>query len=103
MVSFFQYTEETMQIENIEPSLNATSSARFDNISASIIEHALVVQSCHGTYYAARLLHSKGISISVALRTLTRPDQRRKLTQPALLGPRMYGSVSALMYRHTCA
>ena len=89
--------------KNIEPSITAERRARVDSISASIIEHALVVQSCHGTYYAARLLHSKGISISIALRILTRPHQHRKLAQPTLLGPRMYGSVSALMYRHTCA
>ena len=87
--------------KNIEPDISAENSARLDNTSANIIEHALVVQSCHGTYHAARLLHSKGICISVALLTLARPELHRKFTQPTLLAPRMYGSVAALMYRHT--
>ena len=92
-----------MQKEHIESSVTAARRLRLDNVSASIIEHALVVQSCHGTYLAARLLHSKGISLSVALRTLTRPGQQRKFAPPTMLAPRMYGTVAALMYRHTCA
>lgn len=92
-----------MQEETIKASITAARRLRLDNISASIIEHALVVQSCHGTYFAACLLQSKGISLSIALRTLTRPGQQRTFAPPTLLAPRMYGSVSALMYRHTCA
>jgi hypothetical protein len=92
-----------MNKKNIEPALIETHGSRLDSISAGIIEHALVIQSCHGTYHAARLLHSKGISLSIALRTLTRAGQRRASAPAALLSPRMYGSVAALMYRHTWA
>jgi hypothetical protein len=92
-----------MQEENSESSGAAADSLQLDNVSASIIAHALVIQSCHGTYFAARLLKSKGISLGIALRTLTRPGQQREFAPPLLLAPRMYGSVSALMYRHTWA
>ena len=90
--------------KNIASNISAENNLRLDDSSASIIEHALVVQACHGTYHAARLLHSKGICISIALRTLARPDLRRRLAQPTLLAPRRYdnvSAVSALMYRHT--
>ena len=92
-----------MHKKNIEAPLPDLHRLRSDSASASIIEHALVVQSCHGTYYAARLLHSKGISLVTALRLLTRPDRQRRPAQPALLAPRMYGSVPSMVYRHTWA
>lgn len=90
-----------MQPENIESSVTAARCLHLDNSSASLVEHALVVQSCHGTFLAARLLQSKGIALHIALRTLTRPGQHPTFALPPLLAPRLYGSVSALMYRHT--
>ena len=90
-----------MHEKNIEPRAPDLHRLRSDSASASIIEHALVVQACHGTYYAARLLHSKGIGLVTALRLLTRPDRQRRQVQPALLAPRLYGSVPSMMYRHT--
>jgi hypothetical protein len=92
-----------MHQKNIEERVPDLYRLRSDSASASLIEHALVVQSCHGTYYAARLLHSKGIGLVTALRLLTRPDRQRRATQPALLAPRLYGSVPSTMYRHTWA
>lgn len=92
-----------MSEKNIELNLIEKHGSRLDSVSAGIIEHALVIQSCHGTYHAARLLYDKGIGIDVALHTLARNDQRRTVASPALLAPRLYGSVAALMYRHTCA
>jgi hypothetical protein len=90
-----------MNAKNIEPNLIEKSTSRMDSSNADIIEHALVIQSCHGTYHAARMLHSKGICISVALHTLARTGQLRTFAPSALLAPRLYGSVEALMYRHT--
>ena len=92
-----------MHAENIGAIVPEMHRLRIDSARAKLIEHALMIQSCHGTYFAARLLHSKGISINIALRTLTRPDQHRKQVQPALLAPRLYGSVPSIVYRHTCA
>jgi hypothetical protein len=92
-----------MHDENIDTHAPDRQRMRSDNASASIIEHALVVQSCHGTYYAARLLHNKGISLATALRLLTRPALQRRSQQAALLAPRMYGSVPSMTYRHTWA
>jgi hypothetical protein len=93
--------EQNIESSN-KSSVTAARRLRLDNISASIIEQALVVQSCHGTYLAARLLQSKGISLGIALRTLTQPGRHRTCAAPALMAPRLYG-VSTLMYRHTCA
>jgi hypothetical protein len=105
MVFSTPYIGEIMRDENTPATVPELPHLHSDNANANananIIEHALVIQSCHGTYFAARLLHSKGISISVALRTLTLPNQQRKQVQLKLSEPRMYGSVPSMAYRHT--
>jgi hypothetical protein len=91
-----------MHQQNIEPTLIEKPTPAPDSNNAALIEQALLIQSCHGTYHAARLLHSKGIGISIALRELARAAQKQPTFTPsALLAPRRYGSVAALMYRHT--
>jgi hypothetical protein len=93
-----------MNQQNIEPTLIEKPAPVPDTISAVLIEQALLIQSCHGTFHAARLLHSEGICISIALRALASTAQLRpRLAPSALLAPRRYGSVPALMYRHTWA
>lgn len=55
------------------------SPSRPDRIRATVVETSLALQSSKGTWYAARFLENLGIDVSVAMRVLTRPMQRRKV------------------------
>jgi hypothetical protein len=76
-------------------------SLRKDHDTARTIDQCIGIQNCYGTYCAAMLLRGKGVDIELALRVLTQPASRRPVQQVELLAPRMYGSVSAISYRHT--
>lgn len=54
-----------------------TCNCRKDIATARTIDQSLGVQSRHGTYHAAVLLHTKEVDISVALRVLAQCNQRR--------------------------
>jgi hypothetical protein len=56
----------------------STGSWRKDIATARTIDQSLGVQSSHGTYHAAVLLHTKEVDISVALRVLAQRNQHRK-------------------------
>jgi hypothetical protein len=55
------------------------SPSRPDRLRATVVETGLSLQSSKGTWYAARFLENLGIDVSVAMRVLTRPMQRRKV------------------------
>ncbi|MBZ2207174.1 hypothetical protein [Massilia soli] len=57
----------------------ANYQARLDHAAERTVEAALDLQRHCGTGYAARYLDANDISLQVALRTLTRPAQRRRL------------------------
>ena len=52
---------------------------RRDHVSEWTVEAALVLQRHNGTGDAARYLRAKDVALRVAMRTLTRPAQRRRL------------------------
>ena len=85
----------------VRPMNGAERIERRDFATARTIDQTLGVQACYGTYCAAVLLRNKEVPFTVALRVLTRPGQLRKPSPPDMLGPRMYGSVATVAYRHT--
>ena len=57
----------------------ANYQARRDHAGERTVEAALDLQRHCGTAYAAQYLHANDVALPVALRTLTRPAQRRHL------------------------
>jgi hypothetical protein len=55
---------------------------RHDRISYLFIDAVVAASRQHGIARAARLLHTDGVPLDVALRVLTRPAQRRLADRP---------------------
>jgi hypothetical protein len=63
---------------------------RSDIDTAYTVDQSLGVQACHGTFYAALLLRNKGLDITLALRVLAHPTERRQAPGRVLYHPPSY-------------
>lgn len=63
---------------------------RSDIDTAYTVDQSIGVQACHGTFYAALLLRNKGLDITLALRVLAHPAERRQAPGRVLYHPPIY-------------